>query len=577
MGDGALMEFESVVDAVAFAVEVQCAMRNRNIDVPDERQILHRIGINIGDVIVDGDDIYGDGVNIAARLEGLAEAGGICVARNVHNQVRDKLNLNFQDLGEVSVKNIARPVLAFQVVMDEKAAALGTPITLGKAQRIRSSRTFVAAAIALILLVVGTGLWMRSNSLDFTPAVAADMAFPLPDKPSIAVLPFESLSDDKKSGYFTSGLTEGLTAALARVPGLFVISGQSAATYKGKPVNIKQVAEEQGVQYVLKGSVQKADDRHRIIARLVHALIGRNVWTDRFDRPVGDVFAVQDEIVKRVSVELQVALGEGGHARSASRGTNSLEAWLLDVQGKAEFQNFTRDGMIKSRELHEAARRADPNWSRPVASLALVDWFEARRGWSASREDSIRSGIALAERAIQMDTNEPLGYQALGNLLFFIGQPKRAIEVRRKAIKLAPNDFGVVGGLAYRLKSFVGREQEAVELFERAISLSPKHPWFITAGYGIALHLVGRKEEAVAAFKRAIDQKPRSVNLQACLAAVYADLDRINEAKTIAKEVMRLRPKSTASDFMKVAFDSVRDPKRDFWYKNLLLRVGSPE
>jgi predicted Zn-dependent protease len=149
--------------------------------------------------------------------------------------------------------------------------------------------------------------------------------------------------------------------------------------------------------------------------------------------------------------------------------------------------------------------------------------------------------------------------------------------VRRKVIKLAPNDFAVLGGLAYRLKSFVGREQEAVELFERAISLSPKHPWFITAGYGIALHLVGRKEEAVAAFKRAIDQKPRSVNLQACLAAVYADLDRINEAKTIAKEVMRLRPKSTASDFMKVACDSVRDPKRDFWYKNLLLRVGFPE
>ncbi len=225
MGDGALMEFESVVDAVAFAVEVQCAMRDRNKDVSDERQILYRIGINIGDVIVDGDDIYGDGVNVATRLEGLSEAGGICVARNVHNQVRDKLDLNFQDLGEVSVKNIARPVPAFQVVMDEKATALGTPIVQGAAPRIRSTRTFVAAAIALILLVVGAGLWMRSNSLDFTPAVAANMAFPLPEKPSIAVLPFESLSDDKKLGYFTSGLTEGLTAALAKVPGFWDSAG----------------------------------------------------------------------------------------------------------------------------------------------------------------------------------------------------------------------------------------------------------------------------------------------------------------------------------------------------------------
>ena len=200
MGDGALMEFESVVDAVAFAVEVQCAMRDRNKDVSDERQILYRIGINIGDVIVDGDDIYGDGVNVAARLEGLAEAGGICVARNVHDQVRDKLDLNFQDLGEVSVKNIARPVPAFQVVMDDKVAALGTPIVQGSAKGIQSTRTFVAAAIALILLVAGAGFWIRSNSLDFAPALAANMAFPLPDKPSIAVLPFESLSDDKKSG-----------------------------------------------------------------------------------------------------------------------------------------------------------------------------------------------------------------------------------------------------------------------------------------------------------------------------------------------------------------------------------------
>jgi len=574
MGDGALMEFASVVDAVAFAVEVQCAMRDRNKEVSYERQILYRIGINIGDVLVDGDDIYGDGVNVAARLEGLAETGGICVARNVHNQVRDKLDLNFQDLGEVSVKNIARPVPAFQVVMDEKAAALGTPIVQGAARRIRSSRTFVAAATAFLLLAAGAGLWMRSNSLDFAPALAANMAFPLPDKPSIAVLPFESLSDDKKSGYFTSGLTEGLTTALARVPGLFVISDRSTDTYKGKPVNIKQVAEEQGVQYLLKGSVQKADDKLRITARLVDALIGRNVWTGSFDRPDGDVFAVQDEIVKRVSVELQVKLTDGGHARRASRGTNNLEAWLLVVQGKAELFKWTRDGMIKARELYEAARRADPNWALPVAALAQPDWYEARRGWSASREDSIRSGMALAERAIQMDPNDPSGYMALGNLLFLVGQPKRAVEARRKAIKLAPNDFTVIAGLAARL-GYWGGEQEAVELFERAIRLSPKNPWWVPAGYGFVLHLVGRKEEAVAALKRAIDQKPRNATAQARLAAVYADLGRMNEAKAAAKEAKRLNPKFTASRFMKSY--SLNDPKRDAWYTALFLRAGLPE
>jgi len=231
--------------------------------------------------------------------------------------------------------------------------------------------------------------------------------------------------------------------------------------------------------------------------------------------------------------------------------------------------------MIKSRALGKAARRADPNWARPLAELALVDWYEARRGWSASREDSIRSGIALAERAIQMDPNEPLGYQALGNLLFLIGQNKRALEMRRKAIKVAPNDFAAVGGLALRLKNFAGKEQEAIELFERAIRLSPKHPWWVPLGYGVALHLVGRKEEAVAAFKRAIDQKPRNASPQIRLAAVYADLGRMDEAKATTKEVKRLKPKMTASYMMKVY--SLNDPKRDAWYKALLLRAGLPE
>jgi adenylate cyclase len=286
---------------------------------------------------------------------------------------------------------------------------------------------------------------------------------------------------------------------------------------------------------------------------------------------------VQDEIVKRVSVELQVALAEGGHARSASQGTNNLEAWLLDVQGKAEFFKFTRDGMMKSRELREAAHRADPNWSQAVAGLAQVDWYEARRGWSASREDSIRSGMALAERAIDMDPNHPAAYMALGNLLLSRGQVERGIEMRRKAIEVAPHDFAAVGGLAIRLKSFVGKEQEAVELFERAIRLSPKHPWWVQFGYGICLHMVGRKEEAVAAFKRASEQNPRNPAPQAYLAAVYADLGRMDEAKAAAKEVKRLDPKRTASRVMKFVFDSVHDPKRDAWYKALLLQAGLPE
>ena len=230
--------------------------------------------------------------------------------------------------------------------------------------------------------------------------------------------------------------------------------------------------------------------------------------------------------------------------------------------------------MIRARELYEAAHQADPNWSRPIAGLGSVDWYEAKRGWSTSKQASIQSGIALAQRAIQMDPIDPLGYQSLGNLYALNGQAERSIELRRKAVELAPNDFNAVAGLATRLKDF-GGEQEAVELFEQAMRLSPKHPWWVLGGYGVALHLVGRKEEAVASFKRAIDFKPNHVFPHAFLAAVYVDLGRMDEAKSAADEVMRLNPKFTASRFMQS--HTFHDPVRDARFRDLVQRAGLPE
>ena len=571
-GDSILAVFPAVTAAVRAGRDIQGEIFRLNQSEADDRRMQFRIGVNLGEVIEKPDgSIYGDGVNVAARLESLAEPGGVCISGRVFEQIEGKLNVGFAYLGPQSVKNIKKPVNAYKVLLDGQDA--GKIIDAPKAKA--ASRRRLAAAIAVLLLAAGgAGILYQRSMPEFEPAKVDRMAYPLPDKPSIAVLPFENYSEDTKLNFIASGLTEDLTAALSRVPGLFVIGRNSADTYKGKPVDVKQVAEEQSVRYVLEGSLQKANDKLRITIQLVDALDGRHLWADRFDREAKDIFTLQDEIVKQVMVELQVKLTEGAAERVASRGTDNLEAWLLRTEAYGELIKFTREGMIRARELYEAAHRADPNWSRPVSALGVIDWYEAKQGWSASKEASIQSGLALANRAVQMNPNDPHGYMVLGNLYALIGQSERSIEMRRKAAELAPNDLNAVAGLATRLKDF-GGEKEAVKLFEQAMRMSPKHPWWVPSAYGLSLYLVGRKEEAVASFKKAIDLKPDHVIPHAFLAAVYADLDLMDEARGEADEVMRLNPKFTASRFMQS--QTLHDPVRDARFKDLMQRAGLPE
>jgi adenylate cyclase len=569
-GDNILAEFGSSLDAVHGAIAVQKALGIEN-DKRSGRRMDFRIGINLGDVIHQDGRIYGDGVNIAARIEKLAEPGGICVSRGIYEQVEGKLDIGFEELGKHSVKNIRNPVTIYKIRLDFQNSAGKIDPSSGRATQMRWF-----AALALVLAVAGAaaGLWYRHNQPEFEPASVERMAYPLPDKPSIAVLPFENVSDDDKLDYFAKGLTEDLTASLAKAPDLFVISKSSAATYKGKPIDIKQIAEEQGVQYLLEGSVQKAGDKLRITIQLIDALNGRHLWADRFNRLSQDIFALQDEIVKYVIVELQVELTQGAEARVAGRGTDNLDAWLLRIEAQGEFIKFTREGMLRARELYEAAHRADPDWARPLAGIASVDWYEAKQGWTVSREASIQSGIELAKRAIQMDPDEPQGYQTLGNLYALTGEGRRTIELRRKAAELAPNDLTAVAGLATRLKDF-GGEQEAVTLFEQAMRLSPKHPWWVPYAYGVTLHLVGREEEAVQSFKKAIDLNPTHVLPRAFLAAVYADLGRLDEAQLTANDVMRLAPTFSASRLLKS--HTFHDPAKDARFIGLMHDAGLPE
>lgn len=570
-GDNILAEFASSLNAVHCAIEIQGRLETENTKLPDNRRMNFRIGINLGDILHKDDRIYGNGVNIAARIENLADPGGICISRGVYDQVEGRLDIGFADLGQHTVKNIRKPVRVFKVLLGshDKGKSVGT--TNAKGSNWRS----IPVAIIVLVVIIGSAVILHQQAKSKFEAASIDrMAYPLPDKPSIVVLPFENYSDDAKLNFFASGLTEDLTASLSKAPDLFVISKNSAATYKERPIDVKQVAEELGIQYVLEGSVQKAGDKLRITVQLVDALVGRHLWADRFDRKAKDIFALQDEIVKNVIVELQVELTQGAAARVAGRGTDSLDAWLLRLEAQGEFIKFTREGMIRARELYEAAHQADPDWSRPLAGLASIDWYEAKQGWSTSKEESIESGIKLAQRAIQMDPDSPLGYQTLGNLYALTGQGERAIELRRKAAELAPNDLVAVAGLATRLKDF-GGEQEAVKLFEQAMRLSPKHPWWVPYAYGVALHLVGRKEEAVQSFKEAIILNPNHVLPKAFLAAVYADLGRIDAAKATADEVMRIDSKFSTTRLMQS--HTLHDPVRDDQFKTLMLQAGLPE
>jgi TolB-like protein/class 3 adenylate cyclase len=569
-GDNLLAIFDSSLNALHAAIDIQRALASKNKHLPENRRMNFRIGINMGDILHKDDRIYGDGVNLAARIENLADPGGICISRGVYEQVDGKLGVDFTDLGRHSVKNIKKPVTIYKVLIGSD----GDDARVSKNRKAPIQLRVAGIIIAMTLLIGGGGIWYRQHQSRLQPASIDSMAYPLPDKPSITVLPFENYSDDATLDFFASGITEDLTASLSKSPDLFVISIMSAAAYKGKPIDVKQVAEEQGVRYVLDGSIQKANDKLRITIQLIDAINGRHLWAERFDRIAADIFDLQDEIIKHVIVELHVELTQGASARVASRGTDNLDAWLLKIEAQGEFNKFTKAGMLRARELYEAAREADPDWARILAGLAAVDWYEAKQGWSSSKQASIESGIELARRAIEMDPDEPQGYQTLGNLYALTGQGERAIELRRKAAELAPNDLVAVAGLATRLKDF-GREQEAVKWFEQAMRLSPKHPWWVPHAYGVTLHLVGRKTEAVQSLQKAIALNPEHVLPRAFLAAVFADLGRIDDARAAANEVVRLDPKFSVNRLMRS--HTFNDPERDAKFKHLMKGAGLPD
>lgn len=537
-GDGLLVEFASVVDAVQCAVDLQRAMVVREAGTPEDKRIAYRIGINLGDIFIDDDDILGDGVNLAARLEGLAEPGGICVSRTVRNQVRDTLDIAFEDMGEVAVKNIARPVHTFRVVWDSSAQSPAGN-QLGGTGGVRK---WVAVAAAVLLLAsAGLAAWWQPWAQRVEPASVARMAFPLPNEPSIAVLPFDNLSGDPKQNYLGDGLTETIIAALSQIPQMFVIARNSILPYRGNTVAISQVAEDLGVQYVLNGSTQTADNRLRVTVQLVDATTGRHVWSERYDRPIDDLFDVQDEITLQIATELQVALTEGEQARLLNRTTGNLDAWSYAVRGHDRLRRQTKEDTAAAQGLFRQALNLDPSFADAWVRLGWTHLFEARYGWSASPGESMKRAVDAAEKARGLAEQLPDTYGLLSQIHAVQRDYDKAIDAGEQAVALGPSHADAHALLADTMR-YVGRWEEAVRLTGKAMRLNPRYPGWYLFIRGNAQYFLRRYDDAIATFQQALERGHSPLLAHSNLAAVYAEQNRLDQARTHAAEVFKMVP-----------------------------------
>ncbi len=522
-GDGMLVEFASVVDALRCAVEFQRGIAERNAEVPQDKRIEFRVGIHQGDIIIDGDDIYGDGVNVAARLEGLAEPGGICVSARVQEDARGKLDIAFEDTGEQQLKNIERAVRVYRVRLSGA---------------VPSSRP----------------------------------ALPLPDKPSIAVLPFQNMSGDPEQDYFADGIVDDIITALTRMRWLFVIARNSSFTYKGRAVDVKQVGRELGVRYVLEGAVRKSANRVRITTQLIDAVTGTHLWAERYDRDLTDIFAVQDEITEQVAAAIEPELLKTEGLAAISR-TESLSAWDLVRQGTWHFHQFRREPVWRARELFREALKIDPQLPEAHLWLGRVTGALVAYGWSDDRAADLREGSEAALKAVQLDERNPYAHYAVVITSVFSGALERAIQAAETAIKLSPSF--ALGYLALgfaRLNS--GKATEALDPYERGLRLNPHDPqnfsWL--QGFALAHYFAGHREAALQAATRALNIRPAWTPTLETMAVCCAALDRIEEARSYVTQMRQLEKPPDPYAQMKA-----HRPEWAAEMQSMLRKAGLPE
>jgi adenylate cyclase len=540
-GDGILIEFASAVDAVAYAVEVQRAMARRNAALPQDRRIEYRAGVNIGDVIVDGEDIYGDGVNVAARLEALAEPGGVSISGTVYEQVRDKLPFAFADKGRQKVKNIARPVRVYALDADAVAALGGMEPSLaapGAAPRSGLRRVWPALAGVAATLLLAAGLWTL-----FRPAPAPHEPAPVPGL-SIVVLPFSNLSGDPNQDYLADVITDELTTGLSRIRGSFVIARSTAFTYKGKPVDVKEVGRELGVRYVLEGSQQRGGDQVRVNAQLISAETGAHLWADQFDAGRADLLTMEDEIVTRLARALEIEVGAIEGARIARAAPANLDAEDLAMRCQAGFDNSTL-GTAEMEAAFGLCERALQIDARNVLALSIAAYRYAVavvRGVSAHPQADIQRAEDLVARALAIEPDNYRAHDAKSLTLIAQKHPDEGLVEAERSLELNPS-FITAYGAASAASIFLGRPEKTIEFADTAMRLSPRDPvmYLFYQQKGIAYSMLKESPQAVDMFRRVVAMAPQFSNGQRNLAAELALAGQVVEAHEVLQRYLSLK------------------------------------
>lgn len=569
MGDGLLIEFASAVEAVRCAVDMQHHVGIANQDLPEEAQVLYRIGLNLGDIVVDQDDIHGDGVNIAARLESLAEPSGICMSANVHDQIKDKLDLTIEDLGMHRVKNISDPLHVFSLTLDEKAASLASPIKQSVTRR-TPSRSVITAGILIVLFLGGVIWWYPWDRGNPSEDDAWSMA--LSGKPSIAVMAFDNLNNDPGQDYLSDGLSESILTALSRFSDFFVIARNSSFSYKDKSIETRQIAKELGVRYIVDGSVQIAGERLRANAQLIDATTGKHLWAEQYDRDLQDIFDVQDEITRTVASTLSTSINLAEYDRLKHQPTESLGAYELSRRAQEHSFRFSKTDNIQAQRLSEQAIALDPNFAGAYAELAWAHAFGFRFGWSEglSREESLELAFEMARKAIDLEPLNFAGYAVLAYVTMYSGDLDLAVTLYDKAISLNPNSAGTLVNSTDPLV-YSGRAEEAVERMRSAIRLNPHHPDWYLWNLGWAQYFAEDYAGALASIEKMNEVPDR---LRRTLAPILLRLGREEEAQTVIDQFMADNPSYSIAEARTAPFEN--DEYLNRWLDDLRI-LGVPE
>ncbi|MEN8798066.1 MAG: tetratricopeptide repeat protein [Flavobacteriaceae bacterium] len=538
-GDNILAEFSSALNAVNCAIGIQRALEIENAKLPDDRRMEFRIGINLGDILHQDDRIYGDGVNIAARIESLAEPGGICISRGVYDQVKKKVHQGFEYLGEHAVKNIAEPVRIYRILQSPEYEGRVIGETKTKSTQIK---ILYGTIISLIVVASSSLIWtIYSRPVGTTAASSENRIIPLPDKPSIAVLPFVNMSEDPEQEYFSDGITNDILTALSKFGDLLIIASNTTFTYKGKSVNVENVGQELGVRYILEGSVQRAGVKVRVNAQLIDATTGYHIWSERYNRELKDIFAVQDEIVNSIVGNLAVKIDATERKRVLHKKTESLEAYDYLLQGMEYLRRRTRSDNTNARQMFEKAIKLDPEFASAYVGLGQTYRVQAEYGWTEFQTQALQKARDLALIALNKDESNADAYALLGYIETYFGQYDLAIKHLNHAIELNPNDassYSYRGNVMLR----AGRVDDAIESLETAYrfdpNMSPGQSMFLGIGY----FLKGQYEKAITILEEGVSRKPDWSGNHIILAATYAQSGRKGDAKYEAQKVLQLEP-----------------------------------